>query len=77
MVQALKILGYHNIHHMTACIPEPLQNELWHEAVNAKWFGKGAPFSREDWDMLPGDCMVRSPPPTRNTEDKLLTADRP
>ena len=60
MVQALGILGYHNVHHMSTCISNPLENELWLKAVKAKWFGKGKPFERKEWDELLGDCMVRS-----------------
>ena len=31
---------------------------LWGTAFDAKFEGKGKPFSREDWDKLLGHCQV-------------------
>jgi len=58
MVEALRILGYHDIHHMSRCIANPPENEQWLKAANAKWHGTGKPFTREQWESLLGDCMV-------------------
>ncbi|KAK5126674.1 hypothetical protein LTR85_009608 [Meristemomyces frigidus] len=74
MVQALKILGYHDIHHMAACISEPLQNELWHQAVDAKWFGKRKPFERKEWDVLLGGCMAVTDFPSSAFAEDLIMA---
>jgi hypothetical protein len=60
MCTALGILGYTNIHHMTAVMENPLETEMWTEATNAKIFGAEKPYGRAEWDQLLGHCEVGS-----------------
>ncbi|KAK5136209.1 hypothetical protein LTR08_003816 [Meristemomyces frigidus] len=73
MVQALKILGYDNVHHMATCISNPLENELWLKAIDAKW-GDAMPLNREDWDALLGDCMAVTDFPSAAFPMELIKA---
>jgi hypothetical protein len=59
MRDALEILGYNAVHHMQSIFANPLQNEMWAEAINAKFFGRGKPYGKEEWDQLLGHCQVR------------------
>jgi len=60
MCIALKQLGYVDTYHMKSVIENPMDCQMWIEALEAKYFGKGKPFEREDWDQLLGHCQVRS-----------------
>lgn len=54
---ALKMLGYDDCYHGYSCLHEnPPDNELWLEAADAKFRGKGKPYTKEQWDSLLGDC---------------------
>ncbi len=65
MRKALLLLGYHDVYHMTSCMNEnPRDHEMWADALDAKYYGKGT-FSKEDWDQLLGHCMVISSHPHR------------
>ena len=35
--------------------------ELWIQALEAKYEGKGSHFGREQWDSILGHCKVLSP----------------
>lgn len=53
--QALLDLGYSDCYHYTSTVQEnPRDAEMWVEAFEAKFEGKGKPFRREDWDQLLG-----------------------
>lgn len=53
--QALLDLGYADCYHYTSTVQEnPRDAEMWVEAFEAKFEGKGKPFRREDWDQLLG-----------------------
>ncbi|KAL9632420.1 MAG: hypothetical protein Q9164_005333 [Protoblastenia rupestris] len=55
---ALEELGYEDTYHMkSASVENPLDCELWMDAVAAKWDGRGS-FRKEDWDGLLGKCMA-------------------
>ena len=56
---ALETLGYKDTHHMANVLSNPVEADMWTEAINAKFFGKGKPFGREEWDQLLGHCQVR------------------
>lgn len=62
MRKALKQLGYNETYHMMTVWENPRDAEMWIEAYDAKYFGKGKPFQREDWDQLLGHCQVMFPP---------------
>ena len=60
MRQALLDLGYKDCYHYASLFNEdPRDAEMWVEAMEAKFEGKGNPFTRADWDQLLGHCMVR------------------
>ncbi|KAF1814290.1 hypothetical protein P152DRAFT_472064 [Eremomyces bilateralis CBS 781.70] len=58
MFTALQKLGYRDVYHMFRAIKNTKDFDLWNEAVDAKWYGKGEPYERADWDQLLGDCMA-------------------
>ncbi len=47
---------------MNSIFANPQEAVMWREAAEAKWFGKGKPFGREEFDMMLGHCMVHSNP---------------
>jgi hypothetical protein len=56
---ALMILGLNDVYHMVSMLNEnPPDGELWVEAYEAKFEGKGKPYGREEWDKLLGHCEV-------------------
>lgn len=60
MCIALKQLGYVDTYHMKSVFENPMDCQMWIEAFEAKYLGKGKPFEREDWDQLLGHCQVKS-----------------
>ena len=53
---------------MVAILENPPDAYMWREAVDAKYYGIGRPYGKEDWDALLGHCMVSttlSPPSLR------------
>jgi hypothetical protein len=58
MRTALKTLGYNETHHMQTVIENPIDADMWREAIDAKFFGEGKPYGREQWDQLLGHCQV-------------------
>lgn len=38
-------------------VENPPDGEMWCQAIDAKFYGKGH-FGREEWDQLLGHCMV-------------------
>jgi hypothetical protein len=63
MKDALKILGYDGVYHMESIIRNPPDANMWKRAVNAKYYGKGKPLTREEWDQLLGQTQVANPFP--------------
>jgi hypothetical protein len=37
---------------MLSILKDPPDADMWTEALNAKYHGKGKPFEKEDWDRL-------------------------
>lgn len=59
MRTALIQLGFVDCYHMASVVHEnPKDAEMWAEAFDAKYAGKGKPYGREEWDKLLGHCMV-------------------
>jgi hypothetical protein len=59
MRRALQQLGYHETYHgFASAFETPLDSRMWLEAFNAKFKGRGKPFTRIDWDQLLGHCQV-------------------
>jgi hypothetical protein len=61
MKAALEILGYNDVHHMMCVFKNPPEAEMWAEAANARFNGRGTPYGREEWDQLLGHCQVCRP----------------
>jgi len=76
--RALQILGYEDTYHMANCSGKyPRDCEMWIEALEAKYDGKGT-FGLEQWDQLLGHCMVgRSDPQSHKQFIVLTTNSRP
>ena len=56
---ALLELGYFDVYHIASLMTENLSDsEMWCEAIDAKYYGEGVPYGREQWDKLLGHCMV-------------------
>ncbi|OCK81577.1 hypothetical protein K432DRAFT_381216 [Lepidopterella palustris CBS 459.81] len=74
MVEALRILGYNDVYHMSAAIANPPDFDMWKEAADAKFFGNGKPYGREEWDQLLGNCMAVTDFPTCAFSAELIAA---
>ena len=61
MKVALLQLGYGNLYHMSSTIENPPDCDMWLEAIDAKFYGKGENFGREQWDQLLGHVTVSQP----------------
>lgn len=58
MRKALERLGYGKCYHMMcASVENPPDCLMWHDALNAKYYGIGE-FGRKEWDQLLGDCQA-------------------
>ena len=56
---ALLELGYFDVYHIASLMVEnPSDSEMWCQAIDAKFYGKGKPYDKEQWDKLLGHCMV-------------------
>ncbi|KAI4201393.1 MAG: hypothetical protein LQ350_003313 [Teloschistes chrysophthalmus] len=64
MKAALEGIGYGPCYHMADCIGNPLDCDMWVEALKAKFLDKGRKYTRDDWDQLLGHCQsVADVPP--------------
>lgn len=52
----------------------PRDCEMWLEALQAKYDGKGKPFGREQFDQLLGHCQAISDAPATCFTPELLAA---
>lgn len=55
MQRAYAILGYANPYHFSSIFGNIKDCDMWMEAFNAKYHGKGS-FGKEQWDQLLGHC---------------------
>ncbi|KAJ7354241.1 P-loop containing nucleoside triphosphate hydrolase protein [Mycena albidolilacea] len=46
--EALEALGYRETHHMQSILRNPAEVDMWREAIDAKFFGKGKPHAVTD-----------------------------
>ncbi|KAJ6573105.1 P-loop containing nucleoside triphosphate hydrolase protein [Mycena vulgaris] len=74
MREALKTLGYKATHHGMAVISNPPEADMWTEAINAKFFGKGKPYGLEEWDQLLGHCQAVTDVPSILFSEELIAA---
>ncbi|KAJ7457779.1 P-loop containing nucleoside triphosphate hydrolase protein [Mycena latifolia] len=71
---ALEMLGYNEVHHGTSPVNNPLEADMWTEAINAKFFGEGKPYGREEWDQLLGHCQAVTDAPSILFSEELIAA---
>ncbi len=43
---------------MASVINNPTDSRIWKKAFDAKYYGKGKPFTRDEWDQLLGETQV-------------------
>lgn len=58
MQAALTLLGYEHTYHGFDTFDHPKDWEYWERAADAKWFGKGKPFGRAEYDEFLGHCAA-------------------
>ncbi|KAI4265399.1 MAG: hypothetical protein L6R35_007120 [Caloplaca aegaea] len=64
MQAALEELGFGPCYHMHCCFQNPMECDMWTEALNAKFRNQGRKYTRKDWDQLLGHCQsVTDVPP--------------
>lgn len=75
LTNALKFLGFqHAYHGRDALTINPRDCELWWEALQAKYEGKGKEFGRKEFDQLLGHCQVVSDVPAICFAEELIAA---
>ncbi|KAJ7064011.1 hypothetical protein C8F01DRAFT_1250272 [Mycena amicta] len=74
MYIALEKLGYDETNHGFKVSANPCDREMWNEAIDAKFFGKGKKYGREEWDALLGHCMAVSDMPHLLFAEDLIAA---
>ncbi|KAI4092328.1 MAG: hypothetical protein LQ344_003573 [Seirophora lacunosa] len=58
MQAALEELGFGPCYHMHFCFQNPMECEMWTEALNAKFQNKGRKYTKKEWDQLLGHCQA-------------------
>ncbi|KAJ7032612.1 P-loop containing nucleoside triphosphate hydrolase protein [Mycena alexandri] len=71
---ALETLGYKHTHHMDDVLRNPVEVDMWTEAIEAKFFGKGQPYGRADWDRVLGHCQAVTGVPAILFSEDLIAA---
>ncbi|KAJ7090762.1 hypothetical protein B0H15DRAFT_836802 [Mycena belliarum] len=74
MRTALETLGYRDTHHMQSVLMNPPEVDLWNAAIDAKFHGRGTPYTRADWDQLLGHCQAVTDVPALLFWEELLAA---
>lgn len=73
--EALSIMGFQKVYHMSYVFQQkPSDSKIWLRAFDAKYRNLGAPFSREDWDEILGDCDAVSDFPCAAFSEELIAA---
>ncbi|KAF7324075.1 hypothetical protein MKEN_00629900 [Mycena kentingensis (nom. inval.)] len=63
LTAALEMLGYIETNHGFKVLANSQDWELWNEAIDAKFYGKGKLYGRKEWDALLGQYMAVSDSP--------------
>ncbi|KAF2087020.1 hypothetical protein K490DRAFT_43230 [Saccharata proteae CBS 121410] len=72
---ALKRLGIYQFYHgWLSIFNNPRDNEMWLEALEAKFDNKGDRYTRKEWDKLLGDCQGVSDLPAILFAEDLIQA---
>jgi hypothetical protein len=74
MQTALNLLGYSSYH--SFCFLSSIRDsDIWNEALDAKFFGIGKPFTLEDWDQVLGHhSAVSADAPMVAFAEELITS---
>ncbi|KAI6849030.1 hypothetical protein KC332_g1392 [Hortaea werneckii] len=73
--EALSILEFQKVYHMSYVFQQkPSDSKIWLRAFDAKYRKQGAPFSREEWDGILGDCDAVSDFPCAAFSEELIAA---
>jgi len=71
---ALHILGYNDVYHGTDVYSNIQDCDMWMDALRAKYFGKGKPFGRAEFDKLLGHCAAITDGPANCFGPELIEA---
>lgn len=72
---ALRLLGITECYHgWQPLFENPRDNEMWMEALEAKFDGKGKPYARAEFDKLLGHCQGVSDMPAILFAEELIAA---
>jgi hypothetical protein len=72
---ALRLLGINECYHgWQPIFDNPRDNEMWLEAIEAKFDGKGKPYGRAEFDKLLGHCQGVSDIPAILFAEELIAA---
>ncbi|KAH7354852.1 P-loop containing nucleoside triphosphate hydrolase protein [Rhexocercosporidium sp. MPI-PUGE-AT-0058] len=74
MKAALHILGYGDVYHGTDVYSNIQDCDMWIPALQAKYFGKGKPFGRAEFDKLLGHCAAITDGPANCFGPELIDA---
>ena len=74
MKAALHILGYDDVYHGTDVYSNIKDCDMWIDALNAKYFAKGKPFGRAEFDKLLGHCAAITDGPANCLSLELMDA---
>ena len=74
MQAALRILGYSDVSHGFDLVYQPVSSNAWEAAVDAKFYGKHPPCSREMFDAILGHCAATTDVPSSYFAEELLAA---
>ncbi|KIV82648.1 hypothetical protein PV11_04744 [Exophiala sideris] len=73
MQRAFEILGYANPYHFSSMYGNVKDCDMWKEAFDAKYHGRGS-FGKEQWDQLLGHCSAVTDFPCANFGPELMDA---
>ncbi len=74
MQAALEILGCHNVHHGFTVFDDIEGCKMWAAALDAKYFDRGKPFTRREWEILLGPYDGVCDYPAAAFADELIEA---
>ncbi|KAJ6484576.1 hypothetical protein DFH09DRAFT_1340011 [Mycena vulgaris] len=74
MVAALEMLGYAEVHHMHSVFANPPEADMWTQAINARFFGRGKLCGREEWGQPLGHCQAVTDAPSVLFAEDLIAA---
>ena len=74
MTEAFRTLGYAQPYHFTSVFANCQDADMWANALKAKYYGKGKPFGRKEFDQLLGHTSAVSDAPCMVMWEELIDA---